>query len=91
MFQASPMRLLVLLAASCSVAYGSDLVRVDVYIEALCPYCAKFSAEVLGNIFENEIANVTEINLVPYGNAKSDGKVTQVLAHRMSAFMPGCL
>lgn len=53
-----------------TVQSGDDSVKVDLYYEALCPYCRQFITEQLfpvwNKLYDTKIMNVT---IVPYGNA----------------------
>eukprot|EP00882_Tetradesmus_deserticola_P014285 GHRQ01015183.1.p1 GENE.GHRQ01015183.1~~GHRQ01015183.1.p1 ORF type:complete len:245 (+),score=120.84 GHRQ01015183.1:167-901(+) len=78
----------VLLLAACAVllppcataaAVGRvQPVRVDYYMEALCPYCANFTITQLQPLFSNKLINYVQLSVIPWGNARvdADGKTT---------------
>ncbi|KAF9595427.1 hypothetical protein IFM89_000345, partial [Coptis chinensis] len=47
-----------------------SVVPVTLYYEALCPSSARFIVKELGEIFQNDIIDIINLHLVPYGNAK---------------------
>jgi interferon gamma-inducible protein 30 len=68
-----------LYANSCSASAAGNALRVpneekkvklELYYETLCPYCARFIVEKLYTIFDTGIIDITDLKLIPYGNAK---------------------
>lgn len=51
-------------------------VNVELYMEALCPYCAGFVREQLGDVMR-ELSDLVDLTLVPFGNAQvqKDGTI----------------
>ncbi|KAK6943193.1 Gamma interferon inducible lysosomal thiol reductase GILT [Dillenia turbinata] len=47
----------------------SEKVNLTLYYETLCPYCANFIVGKLSTIFNNGIIDITNLRLVPWGNA----------------------
>ncbi|VDK77944.1 unnamed protein product [Litomosoides sigmodontis] len=43
--------------------------KLSLYYEALCPYCQRFIANHLGNIY-NQFRGLIELEMVPWGNSK---------------------
>ncbi|KAF9609877.1 hypothetical protein IFM89_018962 [Coptis chinensis] len=53
-----------------NVSAAPKKVKVALYYETLCPACSNFMVNNLSEIFRNELINIIDLNLVPYGNAK---------------------
>lgn len=70
----TPVALLVVaFAASAAHAVGmADPVRVEYYMEALCPYCANLTLTKIQPLFKNKLINFVRLDLIPYGNARTD-------------------
>jgi len=47
-------------------------VHVELFAEALCPYCAQFTVEKLKPLFSNGISNIMWLDYIPWGNARYD-------------------
>ncbi|XP_010529036.1 PREDICTED: gamma-interferon-inducible lysosomal thiol reductase-like [Tarenaya hassleriana] len=47
-----------------------DKVNLNLYYESLCPYCQSFIAESLVKVFSTDLYTITNLRLVPFGNAK---------------------
>lgn len=66
--------LLVLSIVSCSAASagvgGGEKVTMELYYETLCPYCSNLIVNSLYKIFESDLISITDLKLIPYGNAK---------------------
>jgi interferon gamma-inducible protein 30 len=61
---------------------GVEKVKVELYSESLCPYCANFIINYLNPFFNNGLIDIVELRIIPYGNAHihADGSLTcQVL------------
>lgn len=57
---------------------GVEKVKVELYSEALCPYCAEFIVNYLNPFFNNGIIDIVELRIIPYGNAHVDSSGTMV-------------
>ncbi len=49
---------------------NGETVAVDFYGEALCPYCANFTSQIMKPLFENKVMSLATLTYVPYGNAR---------------------
>ncbi|CAI9107044.1 OLC1v1006316C1 [Oldenlandia corymbosa var. corymbosa] len=49
---------------------SSEKVTLELYYETLCPYCANLIVNYLYKIFDTGIIDITNLKLIPYGNAK---------------------
>ena len=58
------------------VAGESDKVKLNLYYESLCPYCQSFIADGLVKIFDSDLHTITDLKLVPFGNAHVSDKLT---------------
>ncbi|KAG8374448.1 hypothetical protein BUALT_Bualt11G0133000 [Buddleja alternifolia] len=47
---------------------SGDKVKLSVYYESLCPYCANFIVNHLVKIFQTDLINIVNLRLVPWGN-----------------------
>jgi interferon gamma-inducible protein 30 len=52
------------------VGTGVEKVKVELYSEALCPYCAQFIVNYLNPFFNNGLIDIVELRIIPYGNAR---------------------
>jgi len=59
----------------------SHKVKLSLYYEALCPYCANFIVNSLGNIFDNGLISIINLRLVPWGNTYLKDNKTWVCQH----------
>lgn len=48
---------------------GVEKVKVELYSESLCPYCANFIVNYLNPFFNNGIIDIVDLRIIPYGNA----------------------
>ncbi|KAH9554287.1 hypothetical protein CY35_08G056900 [Sphagnum magellanicum] len=57
---------------------GVEKVKVELYSESLCPYCANFIINYLNPFFNNGLIDIVELRIIPYGNAHihADGSLT---------------
>ena len=56
---------------------GVEKVKVELYSEALCPFCAQFIVNRLNPFFNNGLIDIVELRIIPYGNARIiDGSLT---------------
>lgn len=51
----------------------SQNVKVSLYYESLCPYCANFIENQLVKVFNTDLITIVNLRLVPYGNAQTIG------------------
>ncbi|KAJ0244704.1 Gamma interferon responsive lysosomal thiol [Hirschfeldia incana] len=52
------------------VAGETQKVKLSLYYESLCPYSQKFINDDLVKLFESDLHRITDLMLVPFGNAK---------------------
>ncbi|KAG5552914.1 hypothetical protein RHGRI_010884 [Rhododendron griersonianum] len=72
---------LVLLTSDPSSSDDSHKVKLSLYYEALCPYCANFIVNSLGKTFDNGLISIINLRLVPWGNAYLKDNKTWVCQH----------
>ncbi|XP_010450255.1 PREDICTED: gamma-interferon-inducible lysosomal thiol reductase-like [Camelina sativa] len=63
------------------VAKESDKVKLNLYYESLCPYCQNFIVDDLGKIFDSDLYTITDLKLVPFGNAHVSNNLTITCQH----------
>ncbi|XP_074267826.1 gamma-interferon-responsive lysosomal thiol protein-like [Silene latifolia] len=56
-------------------------VPVNLYYETLCPGCQEFILEGLPPLFKNELIDIIELRLVPWGNARVHSNQSFVCQH----------
>ena len=56
----------------------TDKVDVDLYAEALCPFCARFTQTTLAPLFSNGLSDIIELEVVMYGNAHNNSEVSNM-------------
>lgn len=67
---------------------GESKVRVEVYYEALCPYCQAFMGGALTDVLRRkDIINIVDLKLVPYGNTHIDEQGTFHCQHGVGECM----
>ncbi|ESR42711.1 hypothetical protein CICLE_v10013559mg [Citrus x clementina] len=54
-------------------AAKSQKVKLSLYYESLCPYCANFIENQLVKVFNTDLRIIVNLRLVPYGNAQIRG------------------
>ncbi|CAH8383422.1 unnamed protein product [Eruca vesicaria subsp. sativa] len=59
----------------------SDKVKVNLYYESLCPACQEFIVNYLVRIFYTDLGTITDLKLVPFGNAKVSDNLTITCQH----------
>ncbi|KAJ0234752.1 Gamma interferon responsive lysosomal thiol [Hirschfeldia incana] len=64
-----------------SVAGESEKVKLNLYYESLCPYCQSFIAYGLVKIFDSDLHTITDLKLVPFGNAHVSDNLTVTCQH----------
>lgn len=58
------------------VAGKPQKVKLNLYYESLCPYSQKFINDDLVKLFESDLHRITDLKLVPFGNAKVSDNLT---------------
>lgn len=56
--------------AAAAAVNGGEKVALELYYETLCPYCSNLIVNYLYTIFESDLISITDLKLIPYGNAK---------------------
>ncbi|GAY32093.1 hypothetical protein CUMW_000550 [Citrus unshiu] len=56
-----------------NAAAKSQKVKLSLYYESLCPYCANFIENQLVKVFNTDLRIIVNLRLVPYGNAQIRG------------------
>ncbi|KAL6998446.1 hypothetical protein U1Q18_008573 [Sarracenia purpurea var. burkii] len=59
----------------------SHKVKLSIFYEALCPYCANFIVNNLAKIFENGLLSIINLRLIPWGNSLLKDNKTWVCQH----------
>ncbi|EOA17829.1 hypothetical protein CARUB_v10006230mg [Capsella rubella] len=73
---------LVLLTFSDNLVTGeSDNVKLNLYYESLCPGCQDFIVHYLVKVFDSDLYTITDVKLVPFGNAKVSKNLTVTCQH----------
>lgn len=49
---------------------GNAKVEVALYYESLCPYCAGFIVNQLGNMVQTDLFSIVNLRLIPWGNTQ---------------------
>lgn len=74
--------------ASTSLNPVESKVQVEVYYEALCPYCQAFMGSPLTDVLRRkDIVNIIDLRLVPYGNTHIDEEGTFHCQHGVGECM----
>ncbi|GAA0155934.1 reductase [Lithospermum erythrorhizon] len=60
---------------------NDNKVTLELYYETLCPYCSKFIATHLDKLFQTGLNTITNLKLIPYGNAKVSTNGTILCQH----------
>ncbi|XP_057782598.1 gamma-interferon-responsive lysosomal thiol protein-like [Salvia miltiorrhiza] len=68
-------------AAATAAGNGGEKVALELYYETLCPYCSNLIVNYLYKIFESDLISITDLKLIPYGNAKIKSNGTIVCQH----------
>ncbi|KAL1214868.1 Gamma-interferon-responsive lysosomal thiol protein [Cardamine amara subsp. amara] len=63
------------------VAGESDKVQLNLYYESLCPGCQEFIVDYLVDFFDTDLDTITNVTLVPFGNAKLYDNLTITCQH----------
>lgn len=69
---------ILLLGFQTARASYAEPVRVDFYMEALCPYCGKFTLTQLEPLLKNKLINFVQLDVIPWGNARTDARTGDV-------------
>ncbi|XP_010450256.1 PREDICTED: gamma-interferon-inducible-lysosomal thiol reductase [Camelina sativa] len=73
---------LVLFTSSNKLVAGeSDKVKLNLYYESLCPSCQNFIVHYLGKVFSTDLHTITDLKLVPFGNAHVSDDLTVTCQH----------
>ncbi|KAG8387664.1 hypothetical protein BUALT_Bualt02G0044900 [Buddleja alternifolia] len=73
--------LISLIISSASAANNGDKVTLEIYYESLCPYCSNLIVNYLYKLFDSDLISITDLKLIPYGNAKIKPNGTIVCQH----------
>lgn len=71
--------LVIALASACTLANGDSEVNVTLFGESLCPYCARFTVDIMAPLFDEGLdKSVINFKYIAYGNAftDTDGTIT---------------
>lgn len=60
-------------------AFASQNVNLSVYYESLCLSCATFIIKNLGEIFNNDLINIVNLQFVPWANASINNTNNSIL------------
>uniref|UniRef100_A0A1J3CMA4 Gamma-interferon-inducible lysosomal thiol reductase n=1 Tax=Noccaea caerulescens TaxID=107243 RepID=A0A1J3CMA4_NOCCA len=63
------------------VAGDSEKVKLNLYYESLCPFCQDFIVDGLVKIFDSDLQTITDLKLVPFGNAHVSDDLTVTCQH----------
>ncbi|XP_010440630.1 PREDICTED: gamma-interferon-inducible-lysosomal thiol reductase-like [Camelina sativa] len=63
------------------LAEESDKVQLYLYYESLCPGCQMFIVDDLVKFFDSDLETITDVKLVPFGNAKVSDNMTVTCQH----------
>ncbi|KAL0773209.1 hypothetical protein Bca101_038360 [Brassica carinata] len=72
------------------VAGKPQKVKLNLYYESLCPYSQKFINDDLVKLFESDLHRITDLKLVPFGNAKVSDNLT-VTCQKMHYWFIRCV
>lgn len=90
--------ILLLIFISPSLSFSEDAaaksqkVKLSLYYESLCPYCANFIENQLVKVFNTDLSTIVNLRLVPYGNAQIRGPDKTIICqvkfwHKMCIFL----
>ncbi|KAH6766283.1 Thioredoxin superfamily protein [Perilla frutescens var. hirtella] len=68
-------------SATAAAVNCGEKVTLELYYETLCPYCSNLIVNHLYKIFESDLISITDLKLIPYGNAKIKPNGTIVCQH----------
>ncbi|KAL3622747.1 hypothetical protein CASFOL_032012 [Castilleja foliolosa] len=60
---------------------SENRVKLSLYYESLCPYCANFIVNHLVKIFQTDLINIVDLRLVPWGNTRIQTNDTWACQH----------
>ena len=73
----------LLISTLAARAYSAELVQVDLFGEAGCPYCAHFTVADVAPLFENGLSSLFKFRYIAWGNARNNtGPVSVMPAGR---------
>ena len=65
----------LLYSVLCEEPAATDKVHVELYAESLCPYCARFTKQILSPMFSNGLSDIVDLEIIMYGNAHDGAQV----------------
>ncbi|CAA0812008.1 Thioredoxin superfamily protein [Striga hermonthica] len=68
-------------AATAAAVSSGDKVTLALYYETLCPYCSNLIVNYLYKLFDSDLISITDLKLIPYGNAKIKPNSTITCQH----------
>ncbi|XP_019178638.1 PREDICTED: gamma-interferon-inducible lysosomal thiol reductase-like [Ipomoea nil] len=68
-------------SASSGTVSTEEKVKLELYYETLCPYCSRFIAKYLPQLFDTGLISITDLSFIPYGNAKIGPNATITCQH----------
>ncbi|KAL6508782.1 hypothetical protein OROHE_021341 [Orobanche hederae] len=68
-------------SAAVSNGGGGGKVTLAIYYESLCPYCSNLIVNYLYKLFDSDLISITDLKLIPYGNAKIKPNSTITCQH----------
>nr|GLL30907.1 gamma-interferon-inducible lysosomal thiol reductase-like [Ipomoea trifida]GMC52446.1 gamma-interferon-inducible lysosomal thiol reductase [Ipomoea batatas] len=74
-------------SASSGTVSTEEKVKLELYYETLCPYCSRFIAKYLPQLFDTGLISITDLSLIPYGNAKLGPNATITCQKMMEPFL----
>jgi protein-disulfide isomerase len=51
-------------------------VQLDLYMETLCPYCARFVKEQLSQLFIDDVASIMNLTMIPWVCSRGDSALS---------------
>jgi interferon gamma-inducible protein 30 len=69
-----------------SSSINRQKVNLSVYYEALCPSCANFIVQSLARVFNDDLINIINLRMVPWGNAHVNKTDSTIICQVTSIF-----
>jgi interferon gamma-inducible protein 30 len=69
-----------------SSSIDSQMVNLSVYYEALSPSCATFIIQNLTGVFDDDLITITNLRMVPWGNAHVNETDNTIICQVISIF-----
>lgn len=69
-----------------SSSINRQKVNLSVYYEALCPSCANFIVQSLVRVFNDDLINIINLRMVPWGNAHVNKTDSAIICQVTSIF-----